>query len=381
MTQPKTPQACRRCARFLSKPLVALAACLATLASGCALLFDFNPTYSDEDEMRSDANAGGAGSNPSSSGITGGSGGTGGGTVPTGGAVPADPIANDYPGDVGIESNPSVIFFEDFEQGSLEEFKAEWSGPSPFIGEVRRLGDMTWGGGLPSTAPADSRSLKMGTYTGPEEQGSVGLYRQLPTQSGTVYARYYIRHGDSAYEARPRIALGGYATPQSVMEPPSESAPTGTDFFFASFGSQDGSATMDHGVAWEEMIWPLSETTGNSFLGTDAPPILEHEAKCIELMLKLNTPGERDGELALWIDDQLVQEIRTGAPSFTPVDDGWQPDPTGGEPFAGFNWRATDELQLNWLALWREDPAASPAKWVYFDQVVIATERIGCTSP
>lgn len=35
-------------------------------------------------------------------------------------------IAAKYPGEVGIEDDPSVIFVEDFEEGSLTEMKARW---------------------------------------------------------------------------------------------------------------------------------------------------------------------------------------------------------------------------------------------------------------
>jgi hypothetical protein len=77
---------------------------------------------------------------------------------------------------------------------------------------------------------------------------------------------------------------------------------------------------------------------------------------CAEFMLKHNTPGERDGEQAFWIDGRLMGHWR------------------------GINWRTTPGLMANALTLesyvtdrWTKHPT----NIVHFDNVVIAREYIG----
>src|SRR5690625_3480091 len=48
-------------------------------------------------------------------------------------------ISQEYPGDVGIENHPSVVFFEDFEGGTLEDLEQEWSYISNRDGKVMRF--------------------------------------------------------------------------------------------------------------------------------------------------------------------------------------------------------------------------------------------------
>ena len=54
---------------------------------------------------------------------------------------------------------------------------------------------------------------------------------------------------------------------------------------------------------------------------------------------------------------------------------GWTEDPAG-TPFPGFNWWSTPDLGFNWVWLdFYVDDGPASMKW---DQLVVATERIGC---
>ena len=78
---------------------------------------------------------------------------------------------------------------------------------------------------------------------------------------------------------------------------------------------------------------------------------------CLEIMMLANTLGEHDGEMAYWVDDELVH-LETG-----------------------MMWRTIDELSMNRVRVQHyitESDAEGHSNRVWFDDVVVSTERIGC---
>ncbi len=81
---------------------------------------------------------------------------------------------------------------------------------------------------------------------------------------------------------------------------------------------------------------------------------------CVEVAMQSNTPGQFDGKMSYWINDKLAHQ----------VDD--------------MMWRTVDSLALNKVMLqhyisgqyWFGTPVQSNKVW--FDDVVISTQRIGC---
>jgi hypothetical protein len=73
----------------------------------------------------------------------------------------------------------------------------------------------------------------------------------------------------------------------------------------------------------------------------------------IETMVAANTPGMADGEMALWIDGQLVAE------------------------HAGIAWRNVEELLLNHVIVWDYYPEVQSSRSIWYDNLVISTEPIG----
>jgi len=58
---------------------------------------------------------------------------------------------------------------------------------------------------------------------------------------------------------------------------------------------------------WHEMeISRDGKFWGNSFAVKDSQLILKSKWICVEFMVKHNTPGQRDGEQAYWIDGALM---------------------------------------------------------------------------
>lgn len=96
---------------------------------------------------------------------------------------------------------------------------------------------------------------------------------------------------------------------------------------------------------------------GNHF-SPETPVVLETETwTCLEMMMRLNTPGQSDGAMAFWVDDTLGHEVE------------------------GMAWRDVPELQLNRAMLEHfidADDTDHPNQ-AWFDDVVVSTERIGCS--
>ncbi len=78
---------------------------------------------------------------------------------------------------------------------------------------------------------------------------------------------------------------------------------------------------------------------------------------CLEMMMKANTPGQIDGEMAYWVGDQLIYQQ------------------------GGMMWRTISDLALNRIRVQHyitESDANGHSNRAWFDDVVVSTERIGC---
>jgi len=104
----------------------------------------------------------------------------------------------------------------------------------------------------------------------------------------------------------------------------------------------------------EECCW------GNSYPSDPTPDSVlpREEWICLEMMMEMNTPGQSDGRMAYWINDNLIHEETT------------------------MFWRTIPELQLNRAALQHYVTSGEGAQWgqqrVWWDNAIISTERIGC---
>src|SRR5213593_1528580 len=99
-------------------------------------------------------------------------------------AAGADGIAALYPGDVGIENHPDVIFVERFEEATLTELFIRWT-------DILNGPAMSFSPDVPAGSPG-ARSLNIPWVGGGVNDGG-HLYRQLsPGVADTLYVRYYI---------------------------------------------------------------------------------------------------------------------------------------------------------------------------------------------
>ena len=141
---------------------------------------------------------------------------------------------------------------------------------------------------------------------------------------------------------------------------------------------------------------------GNKFKPAGQLSMRRDEWSCIEIHAKLNDVGKSNGELSLWIDDELIGNYYKGTPSGTWLrarfhSDGCDfSDCYPPEPFDGFNFRTSEKVQFREIymaayyqldsfdrkkeKLKKMGKNVSHNQTIYYDDIIVATERIGCMS-
>jgi hypothetical protein len=314
------------------------------------------------------------------------------------GSFPAEGIASKYPGDVGIEHDPQVVFVEKFEQETLAALWPRWE-------TVRDQAGMSFSEDVPPGSPG-SQSLLMERTSG----SGAHLYRRLPNSAGgwgydRIFARYYIKFDPDCGEIHHLgTCIGGNfpASPHPLVR--AGHPPDGARSFWSGIEPYGRSWTWDFYTYWAEMRGspPQGRTWGNSFIRDPALNVEKGRWLCVEQMIQMNDPDDSNGEQALWIDGRLAGHFGRGFPhglwvydKFAPGQGGqsvrWNHEkggperftiPQGGAPFEGFRWRTIPELNVNfiWLYIYTELPPGHRIR-VSFDHVVVATDYIGPLHP
>ncbi|MCI0541001.1 MAG: carbon-nitrogen hydrolase family protein, partial [Verrucomicrobiales bacterium] len=229
-------------------------------------------------------------------------------------------IAAKYPGDAGIERDPAVLFAEDFEGGNLPA--ADWEKEGGFY-DVK---------GYPKEMRITDQEAALGRHSLEliHPEGVVSpqwLHRKFPGQD-TVHVRFY-RKFEKDWVWPP---LGAHDT---FLFAGRYKSPTSTDLTLYLDIPQGPSIRMD------KKNWDLSRqpelVLRSSFQGSGLDygvrkeiqshegwenfyslpfnfrpaPVLENGRwYCFEYMAKMNSaPAEKDGEVRLWVDGQLVTEM------------------------------------------------------------------------
>ncbi len=308
-----------------------------------------------------------------------------GGADPESPPLPTASIAERYPGDVRIETDPDVLFAEMGEEATLPELFARWSSNTTANSVAL---DRT-------THPAQSsgqQSIRLFTTAGPPGPGTIqsaGLYKYFPAGSGgTVYARWYVKYNTigTFHHSGPR--LGGSNPPSPTQANAiAGTRPNGSDFFYLGAELSQAKAapatrsTVDFFNYWMHQrgttFFP-GQYYGNSFINSAAVAIDLAVWNCIEVQLTLNDPvSDYNGEIAMWVNGTKVSEVKRGTLG-TWTEDNFQPN-AAGTPFEGFQWRNDQKLQWNYFQLLHfvdNDPAGF-INSVNYDHVVIARKYIG----
>jgi hypothetical protein len=281
-------------------------------------------------------------------------------------------ISINYPGDSGIENDPDVILSEQFD-GTVAQIVSRWNDVSNSAG-MSLLADVPEGS-------ASQNSILMTSNGGTNSGGH--LYKKLDAGEDTVYLRYYIKYysGGSYHHTGGRI--GGYNPPTVWPQGGAGLRPTGSDSFSSAAEPVESSGRFDFYTYWMGMhSYNSQDYYGNDFIQDENLSMRPGEWMCVELMAKMNDPvSAKNGEMAMWIDDEEIMRLGPGYPNGNWIADNWVPD-AAGQPFEGFQWRNTANLDINWIWLLHyvtDDPSGYVNK-VQFSDVVAARKRIGCIS-
>ncbi|QEH35561.1 Acetylxylan esterase precursor [Aquisphaera giovannonii] len=274
-------------------------------------------------------------------------------------------IAARHPGDRGIESDPDVLFRDDFEAGELG---ASW--------------DMAYHRpNLRITAePADVRhGARALEITVPRQPGELSneLVKRLGAGHDVVFLRYYAKFdpGFDPVGSSHNGAILSAISPGLPYATPGVRA-DGRNKFLASLEDWRGEAgTRSPGPlnvycyhpaqrdVWGDHFFPTGIVLPNTSLPGDFGPSFVARPDvtpqlgrwyCHELMVKANAPGRRDGRIAAWLDGKLIMD------------------------FPGLRLRDAGSLKINHATIGlhiKSSPDRANRRW--YDDVVIATSYIG----
>jgi hypothetical protein len=282
-------------------------------------------------------------------------------------------IAAKYPGDSGIENDPEVLLHDDFESyAEPADLHTRWNVVSHEV-NMRIAGE-------PAGVYSGKRSVE---FANPVQQDglSIELRRQLKNEQNVVFLRFYSKF-EKGYD-HPRgsshnggvIAAhyypGGRATPGIPAD--------GTNKFLVGFETERGNSPSpgrlniyvyhpEQGGRFGDHIYPTGEVIP-SVVRSPAPPPISFGPSfvprpdfipklgrwyCYEFMVKANTPGKRDGRVALWVDGKLIAD------------------------FPNFRFRDVEDLKIDTVGIGlylHPNELRENKKW--FDDVVAATSYIG----
>jgi hypothetical protein len=318
-------------------------------------------------------------------------------------------LAAQYPGDVGIEKDPNVIFVESFE-GSVDEICSHWEAAAgkPIMSTSEEV--------VPGSGGKRSILLTRvaGGTDGYQDGGS--LYRRLKNEDGEdgydqIFSRFYMKFN---VEHAP---IHHYGSGLVGFHPPTPWAQGGAgvrpkaDARWSTQVEPSDFSTWHFYTYWQNMGGspPRGQTWGNTFeIGVPARTVDKEKWICLEVMVKMNDVGDSNGEQAYWLngelsrsqDGKITSYLGRGFPSVgTWTYDKFKPHVTGqgvawdyqqgkgvstegGKPFPGFAWRSTPDLNINaiWLYRYMSRPETGVSK-VWWDHLVVAKKYIGPLTP
>lgn len=278
-------------------------------------------------------------------------------------------IAANHPGDIGIADDPAVIFADDFES---------YTQPSQLGGRWNEVYHPQYVA-LTRTPVNVYRGKQALELIIPQQSGELsnGTDKYLNPGHDVLFLRYYARfhapfdvigssHNGSSISAN--YFQNGHATPGVPAD--------GTNKFLANLENwRADSATASPGLVniylyhpeqrseYGDHLFPSGEILPFSMMPFDfgknfisRPEIIPSMDQwiCYEYMVLANTPGKRDGRIAIWIDGKLAAD------------------------FMNLRLRDIERLKIDRFGLSfhiKTNPKGEARKW--YDNVVAASSYIG----
>jgi hypothetical protein len=299
-------------------------------------------------------------------------------------AATGDPTLSDqYPGDVGLGGDPAVVWFEDFEAGTVAAVTARYD-------QAQGAARMALVAGPAGEAMA---------MTAGQGVDAVDLYAQLPDHD-ELWVRWYARYDAGVPWHHSGVWFGGYAPAMPYPSPMAGLRPDGDDRFSVSIepvwdigGAAPRFDTYNYWMAMHSwMETPTDDGTsyyGNALIHQNGFTIDEDQWVCLEVHVRLNPdPASGAGAvLEVWKGDVPVIRYDDAGPMGYWIRDKFCPTGADGSectdypaPFdqvLDLRYRSDAALRLN--AFWPQNYITEPAMGTLtFDQMVVATTRVGC---
>ncbi len=288
-------------------------------------------------------------------------------------------IAAKYPGDQGIEEDAAVVFADDFEE--IEGDVVATDG-TPQKG---MKWDTAWHTVRITREPENVHSGAQAVEMRHEEPMSHGVEKEFEGGFDILYVRYYTKFHSEFPGCHHTGAEMWAGSPDSVLASGQANSvtgvqPNGSNHFKARIDtsppwtpysdSTPGRANvycyhMDQQRRWGDLLFPSGEVYPPEIkvlLGQGFVPRADFSPErnrwyCYEQMLKVNTPGERDGRIAFWVDGTLTGD------------------------FPGLRFRSVPTLKVNHVVLGSYSSRRDANKTLWHDDVVVATSYIGPRVP
>lgn len=307
----------------------------------------------------------------------------------SGGASGAVTLAEKHPGDVGMGTDPEVVLYENFQEGSVAAVTARYN-------TVVHTAGMA----LVADHPVNSPGTHAMRLTSGGSTASTYLYKDFGAGYDELYFRYYIKYVGSGPWHHSGLWFGGYNPSLPYPYPHAGARPVGNDRY--SIGLEPiptfKNTPMDFYVYWRGMHSWMADPSGayayygNTFLHNPEFLTESNTWVCYEIHLKLNpVPSSGAGAvLQVWKNDALVQSFDDSGPPGYWVRDKFCPNDAQGTECTTYRpanpalvlldqqWRTTSALKINYF--WPQNyNTASTNSSLLLDDMVVAKERIGCT--
>jgi len=269
-------------------------------------------------------------------------------------------IASRYPNDAGISADPSVIFNDGFETYTSANQLTSSGNYSNYYQGSNITFDV-------STLYAGSKSVRIRM---PQSGGEVSnaIEKIISPTRDTLFMRAYTRFAPNF--AGVNSAHSGFWIEGGTYGGPGR-RPNGTDFFMVMIeNSRSGSdpepgythayvyhPEMDdvYGEHWfpDGSVLNGSQSFGSDFISRPKVNPTRGVWICLEVMVKANTPGSRDGRVAVWQDGVLVAD------------------------WTGLRLRDVNTVKISKIHLENGGQGSTQINDRWYDNLVIATSYIG----
>jgi hypothetical protein len=287
-----------------------------------------------------------------------------------------DGLAAKHPGDRGIEDDPAVVFADGF-----EEIEGDALGP---VGKEQKGNrwDSAFGTVVVTQDPQSVHTGRKAVEISHKDRGSHNAVKKFGDGFDTLHLRYYMKyHKDfPGCHHTGMCILAGARGVTLAMGSATGVVPDGHSHFVVLIDTtpprRDSGQLppgnmnlycyhMDQGRIWGDIFYPTGEVfppENKKLFEEDFVPRPNLSAErgrwyCYELMVQANTPGQRDGRVAFWVDGRLAGD------------------------FPNLRFRETEALKPNHVIIVAHSSHVRPNQTLWYDDIVAATSYIGPMKP